>query len=174
MQAMLKMLVPQLTAWVEEVFPAPIDINTGTFNSDPVLYQYLAKHDEKLHCPTVTLGSEKWDVWYVGETSDFRRRHLQHLQQVGTCRQYHLVDLLSGFPSVRDIDMSSPAVSQKVAARQKHFPQDTHNLTACRNSIGWSSVTHVSWVNATDKELRLRAEEAMIAILGPKLNWLRR
>ena len=175
---MLEMLTPPLTTWAERSFPPPVDIAADTFPSDPVLYLYLAQHNEALQFPTITIDSRKdsrkWDVWHVGETDNLRRRHSQHLQQVGTCKRDCLVDLLSGFRSVREIDMSSPIVSHKIAAGQKDFPEDKHNYTACRNSIGWSSVTHVSWVNATDKELRLRAEEAMIAILGPKLNWLRR
>lgn len=171
---MLDVLIPHLTTWMERAFPTPVDIKADTFPSDPVVYLYLAQHDEALQFPAITLDRRKWDVWYVGETNDLRRRHLQHRQQVGTCELYRLVDLLSGFQSVREIDMNSPTVSHKIAMRQKDFPDDKHNYTACRNSIGWSAVTHVSWIRATEMESRVRVEEAMIAVLGPPLNWLRR
>ncbi len=136
----------------KSVSRATVDIKAGTFPPDPLLYLYLAQHDEKLRFPTITLDRSKWDVLYVGETDHLRRRHLQHLQQIGTCKLYNLVGLLSGFRSVREIDMGSPIVSHKIAARQKDFPDDKHNYTACRNSIGWSAVTHMSWINATDME----------------------
>jgi len=171
---MLEMLTPPLTTWAERSFPPPVDIAADTFPSDPVLYLYLAQHNEALQFPTITIDSRKWDVWHLGETDNLRRRHSQHLQQVGTCKRYYLVDLLSGFRSVREIDMSSPIVSHKIAAGQKDFPEDKHNYTACRNSIGWSAVTYVSWIRATEMGFRVREEEAMIEILGPPLNWLRR
>jgi hypothetical protein len=171
---MLDMLVPYLTNWVESAFPTPIDIHAGTFPADPVLYLYLAKHDEALQLPSATLGNEQWDIWYVGETDNLKRRHLQHLQQVATCQLYRLVELLSGVRCVTEIDMSAPTVLSKIAARQQDFPEDKHNRTACRNSIGWSALTHVVWIGATQMESRVRAEEVLIAVLRPPLNWLRR
>jgi len=70
--------------------------------------------------------------------------------------------------------MKAPTVSIKIDVRLKDFPEDKHNYTACRQSIGWSAVTHVSWIAATDMEARVRAEEAMIGVLCPPLNWFRR
>lgn len=171
---MLDMLVPHLKNWMEKAFPTPIDINAGTFPSDPVLYLYLAKFDETLQFPSATFGSEKWNIWYLGETSNLQNRHSQHLQQVDTCKRYHLVDLLSGFRCVTEIDMRSPHVQSKIDERKKDAPEAKDNYTACRNSIGWSAVTHITWIGATKIESRVRAEEVMIGVLRPPLNWLRR
>ena len=105
MQMMLDVLIPHLTTWMERAFPTPVDIKADTFPSDPVVYLYLAQHNEALQFPAITLDRRKWDVWYVGETNHLRRRHLQHRQQVGTCES---------------LSLGGPAVGLSVSERNRH------------------------------------------------------
>jgi hypothetical protein len=167
-------LRPILTQWIERTFPSPIKIEPSLDISKAALYLYVALNDGTRSLPAASIGREQWGIWYVGQSGGFPKRHWQHGQQIGTCKENKLLNLLAAHNRVTQIDLKSAEVKAAFEGRRKRHPADKHNFVNCKNSIGWSAVTHVTWIDAAhvDKELRVRTEEILIGILRPPLNWL--
>lgn len=182
---LLSLLLPSVRKWVEDTFPKLCDVKLFNVGTQRALYLHLCRRRDSPFLRVrpfvaLTLPGGQWDILYVGQTGRFKQRHDQHMSQIDTCKRYSLSELLvNGLQSdprftVNEINMESPDALSKIGKRQNDFPTDTNNREACRNSIGWSLASHVTWIDFSDIKSRLRVEETLIAVLQPPLNWLRR
>src|SRR5207247_2209950 len=98
--------------WIAEFFSQPPQPVDDTLQSGQgALYMYL----RKAHRPSdanqnlvTDIAGERWEVLYVGETKyRISKRHHEHLQQIGTCKQYQLSTLLNRKGRSDEIDWNS-------------------------------------------------------------------
>lgn len=179
MCSLLDSLQPSVKRWIQANFPAPVPRTcTRQLPNRPALYLYTCKRQHShfglsYSFADIDIQGSKFDVLYVGETERLRDRHNQHMQQVGTCRVHTLRRLICGVlphkpcATVRDCDLQSEIFKNAVA-------RGPHKQTDLKDSIGWSLVSSLSWVECADVPARVRAEKALIATLAPPLNWLGR
>ena len=181
---LLPVLSPVVQDWIRAVFPDPVPVRDIDGQSYAALYMYLCRRERSpfsTECPfaNIELSGKYWAVLYVGETEDFRKRHWQHDQQIGTCQEYDLAKLLlcaikiNKYATVRECDLDFSHFLQAVSQKQQKN-QNKHIHRTCRNSIGWSLVDSVTWVEWADVVTRVRTEEVLIATLSPPLNGMRR
>ena len=184
--SLLHSLQPSVKIWIQAAFPSPVDLDSVNLENIPGLYMYICNRDQSpfdASCPFagIEIKGSKFDVLYVGETNRLRTRHLQHLQQVETCREHTLLKLIQSVlknnpcATVLDCDLGSQFFVHEVETRQQRVtPGYRFTRRDLQNSIGWSLVRSFSWLRCDDVRTRVRAEETLIATLLPPLNWLRR
>ncbi len=161
-----------------------VQVTEGKLKDRDALYLYLCPRDgsifhESQPYTAVRISDATWDILYVGQSKELRKRHGKHLEQLATCKEHQLKSLLEeaiqGNPeaSVSRLNLSHPLFVEQVQERSARIPGYPHCRADCKRSIGWSLTTHLAWIPCADHRLRRRVEDALIAVLAPPLNWQR-